>query len=291
MSIAEYIRICDRDFRKRLCDIADDILERKEVRLISLSGPTCSGKTTAAEMLSKRFEERGHGVNIVSIDDFYHGRDYLHMLSEKKGEKTVDYDSVDTIDREALSVFVREAFSSSTVHSPVFDFKSGNRIGYREIEVEESDIFIFEGIQAIYPQIRELFAPYGTVSIYISPRTSLNTVSNTFEPNDIRLLRRLVRDSNFRGTDAEFTLRLWSSVRSNEEKHIFPYADTCDYFLDSTQDYELGVLKPYLADILSKISEGSEFFDISRKILTSLVGIEEIDSALIEEGSLYREFV
>ncbi len=291
VNMRDHIKKCDADFRTRLFDIADGICREGIVRIISLSGPTCSGKTTAATMLAGRLAENGKNVNIVSIDDFYYDRDYLHELSLKKGTDSIDYDSIDTIDVEALETFIKEAFTCDEVHSPVFDFKTGVRTGYRAIRTSANDVFIFEGIQAIYPQITRLFRPYGAISVYICPSSSVEAGGEIFEPNEIRLMRRLVRDHNFRNADAEFTMRLWDSVRENEEKNIFPYAHSCAYQIDSSKPYEIGILKPYLENILRDISLNSKYYKRSVEILEKIANVAPIDSALIGDDSLYKEFV
>ena len=295
MKMSEYIRSCDDDFRARLYSVSDcisgSINNTKAIRLISLSGPTCSGKTTAAVMLAARLEERGRRVNIISIDDFYYDREYLHRLSKFKGLDGIDYDSVDTIDTAALTRFVDEALGETVVHCPIFNFKTGNREGYRELRAGKDDVFIFEGIQAIYPEITALFEPHGFVSVYIAPMSELRVGAKTFLPNEIRLMRRLVRDHNFRNTDAEFTMHLWESVRANEERSIFPYADTCVHRIDSTMKYEIGVLKPFLDELLPRIPEDSPYYANARYILEKISNVEAIDASLIEADSLYREFV
>ena len=291
MKALEIIRKSDDSFEKRLYEIADNILLKKEIRLIGLSGPTCSGKTTAAKMLAERLEEGGRRVHTISIDDFYYDRDYLHKMSFEKGNGEIDYDSVDTIDLDALDTFIEEAFSHMTVHCPVFDFKSGKRVGFKSYEPSETDTFIFEGIQAIYPQITSLFEQYGYVSVYICPQSAVCDGGQSFEPNELRLMRRIVRDSNFRNATAEFTLSLWRSVRSNEEKHIFPYADGTTYKIDSSQPYEIGILKPYLERLLGEIPENSEHYDLSREILRKIAGVEAVSSSFICDDSIYKEFV
>lgn len=290
MNVKKYIRECDDRFADILLHVAEKIRGRG-ARLISLSGPTCSGKTTAALMLEHALESSGCEVHTVSIDDFYYDREYLHSLSEKKGSDEIDYDSEETIDLDALALFVREVMEGRESHCPTFDFSAGRRNGCRVYKAKERDVFIFEGIQAIYPKINALLAPYGTASIYIAPMTPIHDGEHTFLPDDIRLMRRLVRDTNFRGADARFTLTLWKSVRRNEKMSIFPYADGCEYKIDSTHAYEIGVLKPYLERILPPVTADAEHGAAARAILENIEGIKPIDSALIPEGSLYKEFV
>ena len=290
MNIREYIRKCDDAFKERLYSVADAISSGKE-RVICLSGPTCSGKTTAASMLAQRLREDGREVHIISIDDFYFDRDHLHKLSAEKGLDGIDYDSVDTIDLDALEEFVREVFCGEEIHCPVFDFKKGMRAGHRTVKSGETDLFVFEGIQAIYPKVTALFEPIGYVSVYIAPLRSLSIEGEVLNPNDIRLLRRLVRDSNFRDALPDFTLHMWDGVRANEDKNIFPFVGECRYFIDSTHEYELGILRPFLERILPTVPEDSKYKNKANEILMQMSAVEPVSSALIEEGSLYKEFV
>ena len=295
MNTKEYILKCDDDFRNRLYGVADAVEKSFDgegrIRLISLSGPTCSGKTTAASMLSDRLENSGKRVHIISIDDFYYDREYLYELSLKKRIVGIDYDSEDTIDIDALKNFIYEALSGETAHCPIFDFKTGNRNGYRIVESGENDVFLVEGIQAIYPGVTALFEPYGFISVYIAPLTPLSVGDKVFLPDEIRFMRRIVRDANFRNTTADLTMHLWNNVRGNEEKNIFPYADTCMYRIDSTHAYELGVLKPYLSAYLENVPEDSENKQTACALLAKIEDIAPIDSELIDNGSLYKEFV
>lgn len=290
MKLADYIRECDGIFAKRLDSVSSAVKEKKN-RIICLAGPTCSGKTTAAAMLVDSWAENGRAVHIISIDDFYFDREYLHSISNAEKDGEADYDSEKTVDLSALEHFTEEALAGKEAHCPIFDFKTGRRSGYRSIRAQEDDVFIFEGIQAIYPSVTDMLAPCGGTGIYIAPMTELYCGDKAILPNDIRLMRRLVRDFNFRATDADFTLTLWQGVRANEEKNIFPYAEDCEYRLDSTHGYEIGVLKPYLEKILPPVVSGGKNSDEARKILESINGVEEIPSALIPQGSLYKEFV
>lgn len=294
MNVREYVRKCDADFKERLYEVADAVKknfsEKKGIRLLCLSGPTCSGKTTAAVMLAERLGG-DRSVHIISIDDFYYDREYLHELSAKKGIDGIDYDSEDTIDLEALDSFVKEALEGRVAHCPTFDFKIGKKAGTREVLSGEGDVFIFEGIQAIYPSVVSLLAPYGAASVYIAPLTSITYGGEEFLPDEIRFMRRIVRDSNFRGASADFTMSMWENVRKNEEKNIFPYADGCDYKIDSTHNYELGVLRPYLERLLPEVPRETPNFSQAQRTLERLLGVEPIDSELIEDDSLYREFV
>ena len=211
--VQRWVSDCDAAFSEYICGIAEDILRRDGVKVIRLVGPTCSGKTTAANMLAKSFEKFGKRLHTISIDDFYYDTDALAQMSSDKGHESIDYDSPDTIDIAELSRFVDEIFSSDLSHCPVFDFTTGKREGYREYRCTENDLFLFEGIQALYPNVSEIFSASGhsPADVFIAPRSSVKLGEATFEPNEIRLMRRLVRDANFRNTKAEFTFYLWEA--------------------------------------------------------------------------------
>ena len=143
----------EADFEKRLDEIAERVANDHSIRLVALSGPSCSGKTTTANKLISELESRGRKVHVVSIDDFFYDRDRLLDMAMANGGGKIDYDSIKTIDFEALVECVREIFSDGKTLVPRFDFKLGKRTGYVEYEPDDDDLFIFEGIQAIYPEI------------------------------------------------------------------------------------------------------------------------------------------
>lgn len=287
----EWIKQCEDDFARRFRKIAQDICEKRHLRIVRLFGPTCSGKTTAAQILISLFEKHGKRAHVISIDDFFYDRDVLLQKSKEKGLDGIDYDSPDTIDCEALRRFATEIFESEEVHCPVFDFKQGKCTGYRTYSIDDDDVFIFEGIQANYPNVISMLSEHGSASIYIAPQEPVSAGGETFSPNELRFMRRLVRDYHFRASAPEFTFMLWESVRENEEKNIFPYVKNPDYSVSSSMPYEIGVLKPYLRDIIGKMDKNDPHYPAAQGILARVEGVEEIPDELIEEGMLYCEFV
>jgi uridine kinase len=285
-----WIKECEARFADKFFNIAEEISARG-IRVIRLFGPTCSGKTTSASILISLFSRLGKRAHVISIDDFFFDRETLERIAREKGIEGLDYDSPDTIDCEALHRFEDEIFEADEVHCPVFDFNEGRRVGYKTISVDDSDIFIFEGIQACYPKVIEMLSDHSSVGIYIAPPESVSAGGQTFEPNELRLMRRLVRDYQFRSSSPEFTLYLWESVRANEEKNIFPYVGNTDYTVSSSMEYEIGVLRPYLENIIEKMDKNDRHYGRAAQILEKVSGVEPIPSELIEDGMLYREFV
>lgn len=291
--VQTWIDACENDFSNRLNELATKVLKREDERILRLSGPTCSGKTTLANLLKVRFAKVGKHLHLISIDDFFYDKEQLHKKAGSGSIEALDYDSAATIDWEELSRFIREIFSEQESHCPIFSFQEGKRVGYRTVASREKDIFLFEGIQAFYPEFTECLKTTGheSIGLYIAPMRSLFVGEEEIEPNELRLLRRLVRDYNFRNSPPEHTFGLWAGVRRNEEKNIFPYANQGQYRIDSTMPYELGVLKPYLERILPEVSEKSPYWDTARKILMQIREIAPIPLEMIAEESLYREFV
>ena len=288
-----WIDSCEADFEYRLDELAAQVLQNKNIRLFRLSGPTCSGKTTLATLLKKRFAESGKHLHLISIDDFFYDKEFLHKRAANERTEELDYDSAQTIDWEELSHFVFEIFSEQESHCPIFSFQEGKRVGYRTVASRENDYFLFEGIQAFYPEFTTLLEASGheSLGLYIAPLRALAVSGEVIEPNELRLLRRLVRDYNFRNSSPEQTLALWASVRRNEEKNIFPFASRAQYRIDSTMAYELGVLKPYLEHILPSVSQESPYWSTAEKILKQMRDVVSIPSTMISEGSLYQEFI
>lgn len=282
---------CERNFAKRFSAIAEDICNNRGLRIVRLYGPTCSGKTTASRLLTDMFSKLGRRAHTVSIDDFFYEREFLLNMSREKGLDFVDYDSPDTIDTAALHIFAEEIFACKELHCPTYDFMTGKISGYRTLSVGENDIFIFEGIQACYPNVKDMLSDHGSASIFIAPLSSVSAGGKEFAPNRLRLMRRLVRDYHFRGASAEFTFKLWQGVRENERKNIFPYAEESDYKVDSAMAYEVGVLKPFLCEILSSFDPKNEFAAKAEEILQSVKNVETIPGELITDNYLYSEFV
>ena len=289
-----FVHSCDKSFYNRLCDVCEQIVEN-DLSVIGLTGPSCSGKTTMANILTGRLEKNGKQVHVISLDDFFYEVDVLHRMSDD-GE--IDYDSPDTIDIETLTETVDAIFRYGEVQLPRFDFLTGKREKGEKICAGPDDRFIFEGIQVLYPEVSRLLSKYDSYKcIYIAPKSEICVGGRVFKPNHIRLLRRLVRDFNFRGASADFSLYLWESVRKNEEKNIFPHIDKCDYFIDSTLGYDINMLAPYLARILSMPHSGrgaiseAEYRQEADKILAEISDVVPMEKSYLSDGSLYREFI
>lgn len=288
--LAELVRAGDAAFEADLEALAGEILTDGSIRLLGLTGPTCSGKTTAAAMLTRALEAEGRAVHVISIDDFYFGKEILLRTSREKGRTEPDYDSPDTIDVELMRAAVRSLLSGRETRMPHFNFRTGQRESGELLRPRAGDLFLFEGIQILYPQVDALLRQEGYYSFCVCPQSAIAAGGEVFLPNEIRLMRRLVRDVIYRAAAPSFTFFLWNSVRENEEKNIFPYIGTCNRTVDSTMPYEIGLLKPYLERYLTGEWVG-DFWQEADGILARLADVQPVPDGLIQPDSLYKEFI
>ena len=278
-------------FRARLSSVVDSIAERDDLRLITVSGPSCAGKTTSSAKLERSLEDHGYQVHVISIDDFFLDRDFLVRRAESRGEKP-DFDSPDTIDFAAFADVISAISSSRSARVPIFSFQSGSRVGYRTLTpTGKRDVYLIEGIQAVYPEVVACFGKSPFVSLFVSPEVNLSVNGVALCAEDIRFLRRLVRDAKFRNAAPEFTFTLWETVRSNEEKNIFPNLSAVTYRIDSYLEYELYMIAPFAKALLVGITPDSEHFVKAERYYRMLNSLPEISHTYLPSDSLFREFI
>ncbi len=285
-----FVNACEERFTASLEKAAEAALGRTSLRFIALAGPTCSGKTTTAGLLIRRLKEAGRQVKIVSIDDFFLDRAHLVAEAERSGEP-IDLDSVKAIDLEELREFVDGIEELSPLRMPSFDFATGKRGGYTELIPSEQDIFLFEGIQAVYPEVVALFEPAHLLRIYISVENGIETPFGSWQPRQLRLMRRIVRDSRIRNTDAETTMAHWGGVTENELRNIEPYRSDCDILLDSGMGYEPSVLKTPLLAELGRIGKDAPCRVQAEEMAEQLRLLPVIGEDLVPPDSVLREFI
>ncbi len=285
----EFLAKCDAAFDKRV-DLAVSLILEKRNRFLCLAGPSCAGKTTTANKITQKLGELGVTTHVISIDDFFFDMDYLLAMAQSKGGP-LDMDSVAALDLDTFANCLAQIVATNKAELPIFDFTTHNRSGYRSFACGREDIVIFEGIQAVYPELTELIAPYGMTKIFVCPEQSITVGEQTFEPNIFRFYRRIVRDAQYRSADAQRTLEVWRGVRNNEDINIFPYKDTCDMIVDSTMAYDLHLLTPYLRELLPKVDEQSRYYLRALDILNRISKIEPISVKYLHKDSLYHEFI
>lgn len=276
-------------FRAGVHAVAERILAARP-RIVTLSGPTCSGKTTTARILIARLAERGFRVRVISIDDFYRNRDELAEIARQKGV-AYDWDSFASIDSAELKQFIDGVLAGRTVRCPKYDFLRKERCGFETVEAGEYDAVVFEGIQAIYPQVTAMFGEEPVCSVYISVGDDITACGMEFSSREIRFLRRLVRDYRFRGTLPAQTFDVWHTVVENERKNIEPYAGYAEMRIDSTLQYELFVIADEAVSLLTQVTPESGSYAEARNLIFRLSALPRLERRLVPADSVFREFI
>ncbi len=276
---ARYLDALDR----ATVEIAADM----QIQIITVTGPTCSGKTTTSHILMEKLAAAGRPVYMVSFDDFYINRADLPLTPEGR----VDYDTEATLDMACLRVSMEHLLHEEPVDLPVYDFVAGKRGGYRRYVPQKDDIVLFEGIQAMYPGVLALLPPEVTRHVAIMPWEDVQAGDATFSAREIRLLRRLVRDIRTRGASAQHTLSMWEDVTRNEDCAILPHMTSAHIHIDTFLPYELSVIRPMAEAVLDTLPPDSEFASVGRSLCERLSQIEVLPPAYVPRGSMFREFI
>ncbi|MDO5325321.1 MAG: nucleoside kinase [Clostridia bacterium] len=289
--LPQFIRINEALHDQSIGDIAQGVAQ-KRAKAVFVAGPSSSGKTTFSNRLCIHLRVLGLRPVLISLDDFYLDRDLLPL--EENG--LPDLEALSALDVPLMRQCVAGLLRGEKVIMPKFDFTSSKRApeGY-PLQLKEGQILVMEGIHALNPALHEGFDPSLICKVYISELTCLNLDHhNRIRTTDARLLRRIVRDHQFRATPPEETLAMWDSVRRGEEKWIFPYQEQADFMFNSALHYELPVLKRYAYDLLNAIPPENPVYLSSRRLLKILHYIlPATDEAMpdIPPLSLLREFI
>ncbi len=278
----------EKSFNDRLNEVCDNIIDSK-THIIALSGPTCSGKTTTATKLTEALTKNGCEVYLISIDNFFLPREVLDK-NAIMNDNSIDYDSVNAIDLKLFAQKTASIISGNPTELPIYDFSLGKSTQTYTVDPNEHSVFIFEGIQAIYPEVTSLLGD-NYKSIYICVDEDVEIDDVYFGKRELRLLRRLIRDYKFRGASPEFTLFLWRSVAANEDRSIIPYADTAEIKINSFMPYEIFIMSALLPEILNLVPDSSIYYPKACEILRKLDKLAKIPPSLVPDNSLLREFI
>lgn len=289
--LREFIRVNEALHDKSLAEIADDIL-RMDARAIFLAGPSSSGKTTTANRLKIHLRVLGMRPVLISMDNFYLNRPDVPLDAQGKP----DLESLYALDIELFRHCIRDLLDGKTVQLPQYDFSTGMRKKETvPMRIDHNQMLIIEGIHGLNPALHQGFDAGEICKFYLSELTCLNLDDhNRIRTTDARLLRRIVRDYQFRGTTPEKTLAMWDSVRAGEEKWIFPYQEQADIVFNTALHYELPVLRRYAYDMLQRITpDNHNYFRANRLIKILNYFLPAPDEALqeIPPLSILREFI
>lgn len=259
-------------------------------RIILLAGPSGSGKTTTAHKLKDRFRAKGIGAKVLTMDNFYRGIANYSLMDNGKP----DMESVETIDLPLLNKCLREIVATGYSQFPVFDFANQVRLDEKEeVSLAENDILIMEGIHALNPMIIENIPKDKLFRMYVSVRTKYTLKDeDVLRPSDIRLIRRMIRDTLFRGYSPQKTLEYWEHVIKSEKIILDPYRDDVEFKMDTTLDYEGCVWHELLNDTLDKVDINLiNQYSAMQRIIKGLKAFNALNPDKIPENSLLREFI
>jgi len=288
--IRELIRVNEALHEKRYSQVADMVCKRG-ARAVMLAGPSSSGKTTSANRLATQLRVHGKKPILMSLDDYYLNRDQIPPGPDGK----IDFEHINTIDTALFVEQLTKLMAGEEVEIPVFNFKTGKREwrGHK-MRMHQDTVFIVEGLHALNPiLLPKEMDPTLVFRLYVSPLLPLNLDDHNRIPTSyLRLLRRIVRDYESRGTSVERTISMWDSVRRGEKRWIFPYQENADVIFNSSTLYELAVLKKHIFPLLTAVPPEDESYDEVRAIVKILNYVQEADvDDEIPPTSLVREFI
>jgi uridine kinase len=285
----DFVEITETLQNKKIAEIADKIAERKSVKVVLIAGPSSSGKTTTSKKLSMQLRVLGFEPVVISLDDYYRGTESTPLDDEGKP----DYECLEALDVPLLNEILVSLFKGNEVDLPTFDFKTGSRkYTGKKLKLNERMIVIMEGIHGLNDKLTPLVPSEYKFKIYLSALTQLNLDDhNRIPTSDNRLLRRIVRDAQFRGKGAAGTIAMWASVQRGERLHIFPYQDKADVMFNTALDYELSVLKIYAEPLLRAVKPTESEYSEASRLLMFLNNFSTISSSFVPGQSIIREFI
>jgi len=288
--INDFIEITETFQQKNISKIASQIVEKKTVRVVLIAGPSSSGKTTSAKKLALELQAMGYNPKVISLDCYYVGHDKTPLDADGKP----DYECLEALNIELLNQNLVDLFEGKEVNLPSYDFHTGTSYfeEKNKMKLKENEILIMEGIHGLNDKLTPKVPAEYKFKIYLSALTQLNLDDhNRVSTSDNRLIRRIVRDNNFRGKPAAGTIEMWPSVTRGEELHIFPFQNNADAILNTALDYELAVLRVYAAPLLRQVTPMEKEYSEARRLLTFLENFATISPTAVPPRSIIREFI
>ena len=274
---------------KKIAMIADEIANRKGVKLVLLAGPSSSGKTTTCKRLSIQLLANGIKPLQISLDDYFVNRE--HTPKDDNGE--FDYESIYALNLNLINEQFNDLFRGEEVELPKYNFQSGtSEKSGKKLKMNEHNVLVVEGIHALNPELTSQIPEEHKYRVYASALTTILLDDHNYIPTtDNRLLRRIVRDYKYRGVTAMETIHRWPSVRAGENKWIFPYQENADAMFNTAMLFELAVLKTQAEPLLEQVPEKSDEYSEAYRLLKFLKYFQPISNRDIPPTSLLREFL
>jgi len=285
---SELVRKSEAAYHGFISDLAKRIADSKKTEIILLSGPSGSGKTTSANLLSDAIKAHGRHSMVVSLDDFYRPNGDPEIPLTKSGER--DLEAPEALDIPELVRTLTAVARDESFLLPKYDFKTKSRIEMKRHEPIDGGVIIIEGLHALNPQIFTRLPSERLFKIFISVSTNITKKGSIIlSGRKIRFIRRMTRDSLYRGTDAENTLAMWKNVLAGEDKYLYPTRVHADVSFDTFHPFELGVMRPFAERLISDELAARDAY--AKTVKDALLAAEPISDSLIPDGSLIREFI
>ena len=287
-NIENIIRATEINFDNAIHDIVDEII-KKGAKYVMLAGPSSSGKTTSTKKIALALRARGYEPLILSVDNYFKDRED----SPKDENGNYDFECMEALDLDLLNDHLKRLNNNEEVDIPEYNFILGEKEYHNDpIKLGNKGIILMEGLHCINDDMTKDIDNNLKYKIYLSPFTPLNIDKHNYVSTvDLRLIRRMVRDNRTRGTNVSKTIGYWQTVRSGEEKYIFPFINGADKILNTSLVYEIGVLKVYAEPLLYSVSIDSPYYEEARRLLKFLRGFFPISSDYVSKDSILREFI
>ena len=285
----DIINISEALQEKKIAKIAEDIANRKGVKLVLLAGPSSSGKTTSCKRLSIQLAVNGLKPLQISLDDYFVDRE----KTPKDANGEYDYESIYALDLQLINDQFNALFRGEEVELPKYDFQTGkSKKSGKKLKMNNNNVLVVEGIHALNPELTAQIPNEQIFRVYASALTTILLDNHNYIPTtDNRLLRRIIRDYKYRGVSAQETIHRWPSVRAGENKWIFPFQENADAMLNTAMLYELAVIKTQAEPLLQQVPENCEEYAEAYRLLKFLKYFKGIPYNNLPPTSLLREFL
>lgn len=288
-NIKDVIMLEEALHEKKIANIADDIAKNRNIKMILIAGPSSSGKTTFAQRLGLQLRINRIKPVTISVDNYFVERDQTPIDEDGK----YDFENIEAIDLDLFNDHLTKLLNGEEIEMPEFDFHVGTkRYNGKKLKLEKDEVLVIEGIHCLNDKLTSSIPKDQKYKVYISALTVLNMDRyNRISSTDTRLVRRIVRDYQFRGYSAKQTIATWYMVNRGEEKNIFPYQENANVIFNTSLIYELGVLKNIAKPLLEQITPEEPEYAEAKRLLNMLKYFKSIPAEYVLANSLIKEFV